>query len=151
MPAWQEVFELPWDGRAFRRMNSKLSLAHQTLLHYQASDADSPSQEKFVEFAKSHLVSRRKVGDDFVSEKDLCEVYRLQGRDLSPVAAVVGGIVAQEVIKVLSGKDEPLGNCFFFDGQQSRGLVERFVPEAPTQVKKPMTANVQQVEDIIEL
>jgi len=150
MPSWQEVFQLPWDGRAFRRMNSKLSLAHQILLQYQASGPNSASEEDFRSFAKSHLETSRKVADDFVSAEDLGEVYRLQGKDLSPVAAVVGGIVAQEVIKILSGKDEPLGNCFLFDGKQSRGIIECFAPEAPVQVKKPTTTTTV-VDDVIEL
>ncbi|BFZ61139.1 E1 ubiquitin-activating protein aos1 [Saitoella coloradoensis] len=40
------------------------------------------------------------------------------GTELSPVAAVVGGVLAQDVLNVLSGREEPLRNLFVFDGEQ---------------------------------
>ena len=44
--------------------------------------------------------------------------------ELSPVCAVVGGVLAQEVIKAVSQKDKPLNNFFLFDGYSSEGVVE---------------------------
>lgn len=43
---------------------------------------------------------------------------------LSPVCAVVGGVIAQEIIKAVSKKDQPHNNYFFFDGIDSCGMVE---------------------------
>ncbi|ODQ52432.1 hypothetical protein SAICODRAFT_19626 [Saitoella complicata NRRL Y-17804] len=40
------------------------------------------------------------------------------GTELSPVAAVVGGVLAQDVLNVLSGREEPIRNLFVFDGEQ---------------------------------
>lgn len=37
------------------------------------------------------------------------------------VSAVVGGVLAQEVLKVVSGKGVPNGNFFFFDVQSAVG------------------------------
>ncbi|XP_043226162.1 SUMO-activating enzyme subunit 1-like [Amphibalanus amphitrite] len=56
-----------------------------------------------------------KVGDAFTS--------RCLG-ELSPACAVVGGVLAQEVIKAVSQKDKPLSNFFLFDGYNSEGVVE---------------------------
>ena len=45
--------------------------------------------------------------------------------ELSPCAAVVGGVLAQEIIKAVSHKDEPIRNYFFFNGSTDRaGCVE---------------------------
>lgn len=44
---------------------------------------------------------------------------------LSPVCAVVGGVIAQEIIKAVSKKDQPHNNWFFFDGNDSCGMVEK--------------------------
>lgn len=44
---------------------------------------------------------------------------------IPPIAAIVGGLWGREVIKVVSGKDEPLNNFFFFNAETSAGAVEK--------------------------
>lgn len=72
---------------------------------------------------------------------------RFHGKELSPVAAIVGGVIAQEIIKLLSGNDEPLSNCFVFDGATSRGTIEKLILSAPAPPPKTTAA----IEDIISL
>lgn len=43
---------------------------------------------------------------------------------ISPSAAILGGAVAQEVIKTVSQKDAPHYNYFFFDPQATCGFIE---------------------------
>ncbi|CAM1320038.1 SAE1 (predicted), partial [Pycnogonum litorale] len=64
-------------------------------------------------------VRRNKLDDSF---------SRRAFAELSPVCAIVGGILSQEIIKAVSCKDKPLDNFFFFDGTNSNGTVERFGP-----------------------
>ena len=45
--------------------------------------------------------------------------------DLSPICAILGGVIAQEVIKGLSGKDQPLNNLFVYNGIDSHAIVEK--------------------------
>jgi len=45
--------------------------------------------------------------------------------ELSPVCAVVGGFLAQDILKALAAKDPPLANFFTFDGSTSTGTVCR--------------------------
>ena len=40
------------------------------------------------------------------------------GFQLSPVVAVLGGLIGQEIVKGLSGKDEPVQNILTFDGSE---------------------------------
>lgn len=47
---------------------------------------------------------------------------------ISPVAAIVGGAVAQEVIKTVSHKEAPHYNYFFFDAEKSCGFIETVEP-----------------------
>ena len=42
----------------------------------------------------------------------------------SPVAAIVGGVLAQEIIKTISNKDAPHNNFFLFNPLDSSGIVE---------------------------
>ncbi|CAG0901844.1 unnamed protein product [Darwinula stevensoni] len=51
--------------------------------------------------------------------------------ELSPVCAVVGGVLAQEAIKASSHKDTPHNNFFLFDGLQCLGIVEKIFPPEP--------------------
>merc|ERR1712126_33603 len=44
--------------------------------------------------------------------------------ELSPVAAIVGGVLGQEVIKAISSKDAPHNNFFFYNPMESCGVVE---------------------------
>lgn len=52
------------------------------------------------------------------------EMLSLLFAQLSPVAAIVGGVLAQEVIKAISNKDAPHNNYFFYNPLESCGVVE---------------------------
>lgn len=54
-----------------------------------------------------------------VSPVWLEQVGRHADAELAPVCAIVGGVVASEVIKVISGKGAPINNAFFFDALQT--------------------------------
>lgn len=43
--------------------------------------------------------------------------------ELAPVAAVLGGILAQDVINVLGKREQPLQNFLVFDGDTSNGPI----------------------------
>ena len=45
--------------------------------------------------------------------------------ELNPVCAIVGGIAAQEVIKVISRDADPIFNYFMYDGMETfAGFIE---------------------------
>jgi len=45
--------------------------------------------------------------------------------EFSPVCAVVGGLLAQDMLKSLAGQEPPIANFFFFDGNTGHGSVCR--------------------------
>ncbi|XP_062591583.1 SUMO-activating enzyme subunit 1-like [Saccostrea cucullata] len=45
--------------------------------------------------------------------------------ELSPVCAIVGGVMGQEIIKAVSLKDQPHDNFFFCNGIEGSGLVDK--------------------------
>lgn len=47
--------------------------------------------------------------------------------ELGPVCAITGGQLAQEVVKAVSRKDDPLVNFFVFNPVVGTGFVESFV------------------------
>jgi len=64
---------------------------------------------------KSLSVPVEKVSDEYLE---------LLFSELSPVCAIVGGVLAQEVIKAISNKDSPHNNFFFYNPVESCGVVE---------------------------
>lgn len=74
-----------------------------------------------LEKAKEYAVAASAKGLTTV-HADALEAFCTQaGVELIPVAAVVAGQLGQEVVKLLSGKDEPLQNVFLFDAMGGGG------------------------------
>lgn len=63
---------------------------------------------------------------DDVADKELVgnENFVHVFSQVSPVAAIIGGAVAQEIIKTVSQKEAPHHNFFFFDPEQTCGFIE---------------------------
>lgn len=45
--------------------------------------------------------------------------------EFSPVCAIIGGMLAQDILKALGGRDAPIANFFVFDGTVGGGTVCR--------------------------
>lgn len=60
------------------------------------------------------------------------------GSELSPVAAVVGGKLAQDVINVLSVREQPIQNLLLFDGEKSIAPIYPLHPFFPPEVENAM-------------
>ena len=73
-------------------------------------------------------------------------VLRGLGCELAAVAAIVGGVLAGEVIKAVSGKDAPLRNIFLFDGHDSNGVVEYLHSEPENVAKQAHEAEAISIE-----
>ncbi|KAF7115027.1 hypothetical protein CNMCM5793_001063 [Aspergillus hiratsukae] len=62
------------------------------------------------------------------------------GSELSPVAAFVGGSLAQDVINVLSAREQPLQNLLLFDGDKSVAPIYPLHPFFPPEVDNALAA-----------
>ncbi|PYI10037.1 SUMO activating enzyme [Aspergillus sclerotiicarbonarius CBS 121057] len=60
------------------------------------------------------------------------------GCELSPVAAFVGGSLAQDVINVLSAREQPLQNMLLFDGERSAAPIYPLHPFFPPEVENAL-------------
>lgn len=58
------------------------------------------------------------MGLEFTTIKDdyLEQFIKQQGVEFTPVASVIGGAVAQDVINILGKRQSPLNNFIVFDG-----------------------------------
>ncbi|RJE26018.1 SUMO activating enzyme [Aspergillus sclerotialis] len=62
------------------------------------------------------------------------------GSELSPVAAFVGGGLAQDVINVLSAREQPLQNLLLFDGEKSSAPIYPLHPFFPPEMNQSLSA-----------
>ncbi|KAL2814642.1 hypothetical protein BJX63DRAFT_197018 [Aspergillus granulosus] len=62
------------------------------------------------------------------------------GSELSPVAAFLGGSLAQDVINVLSAREQPLQNLLLFDGERSVAPIYPLHPFFPLELGNAMPA-----------
>jgi ubiquitin-like 1-activating enzyme E1 A len=59
------------------------------------------------------------------------------GSEIAPVAAILGGSLAQDVINVLGQREQPLQNFLFFDGEESKGPIYSLHPFFPEPLGMP--------------
>lgn len=71
------------------------------------------------------------------------------GCELSPVAAFLGGSLAQDVINVLSAREQPLQNMLLFDGEKSVGPIYPLHPFFPPEMGMEALGAVPPVNDPI--
>jgi ubiquitin-activating enzyme E1 len=98
----------------------QLHLAYRTLHEYRKqhqgasprpwSDADA---DKFINLAEQLI---KLDGEEFTIDKKLVKTFaNIAAGQVAPIQAVIGGIVAQEVLKACSGKFVPVKQWFYFD------------------------------------
>ena len=66
---------------------------------------------------------RNLIREDVMPDQAL-EEYVLGSAELPPVNAVLGGVLANEMLKAVSHKGEPINNMFFFSLADNVGLIE---------------------------
>lgn len=71
------------------------------------------------------LVKLKKIrdelaGSELVPDSSFIHVFA----QISPAVAIVGGELAQEIIKTVSQKEAPHNNVFLFDPERSCGFIE---------------------------
>ena len=96
--------------------------------HDQAPRPDTGG-EQFRAFARAEL-DRCGVDAATFGADDVDRALRTAGAELSHVCAIVGGVVGQEVLKVLHAKDPPVHNVFLFDGRTGNGF-QFLIPQVP--------------------
>ncbi|KAL1902257.1 E1 ubiquitin-activating protein [Sporothrix stenoceras] len=96
--------------------------------------APQNAEDATVLVASARAFAKTEGIDVELDEKLLTELSYQATGDLNPMAAFFGGIVAQEVLKAVSGKFNPVVQWFYFDSLES--LPEKF--ERSEELCKPI-------------
>lgn len=130
----KEALEVDWSSEkakaALKRTTSDYFLL-QVLLKFRTDKGRDPSSDTFGEDSELLLQIRNDVLDSLGVNPDVLpeDFVRYCFSEMAPVCAVVGGILAQEIVKALSQRDPPHNNFFFFDGMKGNGIVECLGPK----------------------
>jgi len=128
---FQDLLNLDWNMEELAKRVKKMNPSFFTLFviwefiatHKRRPD---PSQRKDDyqelltcrdDYADKHGISKEKIPDEYFEN-----VFG----ELPPVAAITGGVIAQEIVKAISHKDVPLINLFAYNFVAGTGYVENF-------------------------
>lgn len=75
---------------------------------------------ELIEYVKTGLIFTLLLTRFFLRTMSTTAPY-----ELSPVCAVVGGMLAQDILKALAAREPPIANFFTFDGSSGGGTVCR--------------------------
>jgi hypothetical protein len=65
--------------------------------------------------AAEHVCALAQLPSDLLDGARLAALEAHAAPALAPVCAILGGLIGQEVVKVISGKDTPIDNCLCLD------------------------------------
>ncbi|BGP24150.1 SUMO-activating enzyme subunit 1 [Rhodotorula toruloides] len=73
--------------------------------------------------AAQSLLPKIGVSIDMLPSSEISRIATLQEAEFAPAAAIVGGILGQDVLNAVGGKEEPARNLFVFQGATGVGRV----------------------------
>lgn len=88
--------------------------------HFPSNSDEITQYLSLIKEEKSRLVLS---SDDILDNSTLINLAKNAKFKWSPVASVIGSILAQDVLNVLSKQEKPIQNWFFFDGEKCAGPI----------------------------
>ncbi|KAI8146219.1 hypothetical protein BJV82DRAFT_409141 [Fennellomyces sp. T-0311] len=127
--SFSQSIQADWStrGKKVKRM-SPLSFVIHVLLKFQEKHGHLPTGqevEELIEQKASYLESMGVQDANLLSDELLRNAIDLLDTEMAPVAAIVGGVLAQEMIKVLSAKELPIQNWFYYSALDGTGMIHQ--------------------------
>ncbi|XP_055384404.1 SUMO-activating enzyme subunit 1 [Condylostylus longicornis] len=122
-PEFKRVIEFDYNTPAYAKRMKRVGPAFpllRILQEFRTKHKRDPNYEKRMEDIEELKQIRDEIADKLVPDNDFETVFA----QISPVAAIVGGQLAQEVIKTVSKKEAPNLNVFLFDPNTCKGFIE---------------------------
>uniref|UniRef100_A0A1L8DU39 SUMO-activating enzyme subunit 1 n=1 Tax=Nyssomyia neivai TaxID=330878 RepID=A0A1L8DU39_9DIPT len=122
-PPLQDVFEYDCRKREYLKTVKRKGFALMMfmILHrFREEHKRDPCFKKVPEDRAILLQYRDEIAPEIIPDTAFIHLYS----QISPAAAIVGGVVGQEVIKSVSQKEAPHHNLFFFDPERGDGYIE---------------------------
>ncbi|KAI9029991.1 SUMO-activating enzyme subunit 1-like protein [Phycomyces nitens] len=114
--------------RILKKRVSPITFMIQILLEFQRRVKRSPYESELSRLIAQKADLLREIGVDdpsLLNDMYLGDIATLIHTEMASVSAIVGGFLSQEILKVLSAKDQPLQNWFYYDGRDGSGRVQQ--------------------------
>ncbi|KAG2227821.1 hypothetical protein INT45_002059 [Circinella minor] len=126
--SFEQSLKSDWStkGKKIKRL-SQLSFIIHVLFKYQ-QEKGSLTENDIPEILekKNNYLEQMGVNDiSLFNDELLKEAISLLDTEMAPIAAIVGGVLAQEMIKVLSAKELPIQNWFYYNGLDGSGMIHQ--------------------------
>jgi ubiquitin-like 1-activating enzyme E1 A len=98
----------------------KTFVLYRSILNYHQEKKSFPcqdSEDEFVVMTKNFLKEQGLKEDYIGNDDELKHLANYATAEISPVCSVLGGVIGNEIIKVISGKGEPATNMLLFNGE----------------------------------
>ncbi|KAJ3080780.1 SUMO-activating enzyme subunit 1 [Quaeritorhiza haematococci] len=119
-------------AKNFKRRTSPVYFGAMLTLLFQKEHGRLPrpndtKDEEILLSMRDEFLQKSKVKPEYnvLPDELVRDFARMARTELCPVNAIMGGVIAQEIIRVLSGKDCPFNNFFCFNGLDSSGVIMR--------------------------
>jgi ubiquitin-like 1-activating enzyme E1 A len=124
----QDIFQLPLTdliSRADKKHPPLVWLQYRSILEYQEQNGEWPSEETKDEFVDCIQAWIAKVAPtytelDCFAKETLQQWAAVATAEISPVCAVLGGMLGNEIVKTISLKGEPANNTLLFEGKMGK-------------------------------
>lgn len=124
-----ELFRVPLErsiNRFYKTSPPDVWIRYRSILEFVDRTKQLPSSniDDFVQVTRTFVdeTSPALREHPLFDAEALKEVARLSTSEIAPVCAVLGGLLGNEVIKVISGRGEPANNTILFDGISCKAL-----------------------------
>jgi len=111
----KDALEGDWQG------NGPWYLVYRAAQRYRQIHNKFPGPNDFAQYKQtlSDLLKQLGVSEDFVSNDHVKEILRAENAKLHTLAAIMGGIASQEIIKLITLQWVPLDNSYIYNGLHS--------------------------------
>lgn len=124
----QQIFDskrlpLQLNKRQLKRLSGALPLVLSLFEIDRPSNAEDDVAKELLLNHGSAICERLGISQQVLSEEYLDLFSRQAFTEFSPVAAIMGGFLAQDIIQFLGRKDSPINNCLIFDAIRSEAPI----------------------------
>lgn len=123
-PSLRDAASSAWGHLPRGRGVKETLFAQQALFRFRATHgraATAADAAEVVEAARALSAERGAKSHAWAEGPQLRAMCGAAGVEVAPVAAVLGGVLGQQVVKAVTGRTLPVCNMFAFDGTTLRG------------------------------
>ncbi|KAF8526110.1 hypothetical protein JB92DRAFT_3081627 [Gautieria morchelliformis] len=133
-PSFVEALKHDWQSltrKQAKHQNIELVFSIFALWKYQSQHSALPSDTNVANELASisnEFIASAQIKPQIMQTIPIQQLESLAStaaHEFSPVCAVLGGLMGQDVLKALGGRDSPIANLFVFDGQTGSGATSR--------------------------